>query len=75
MRLPSEDQSLQERLKRSVVVTLSNGGAFEGVLYEYDAKSLVLRNAVLMAEPPAPSAPVDGELLILWEHVLYVQFS
>ncbi len=64
---------LRSRRRKQVVVTLKSGGAFEGVLYESDARSLVLRNATSVADPPAPGYAVDGELLLLWSEVLYVQ--
>lgn len=74
-RLPSEDQSLEDRLRRQAVVTLKTGGSFTGVLYEYDAKALVLRNAQAIGDPPAPHVAVDGELLVLWAEVAYMQLT
>lgn len=64
---------LRARERRQTVVTLKGGGTFEGVLYEYDGEALILRNAVAVGEVNAPESPVDGELLVLWADVAFLQ--
>ena len=64
---------LRSRLRRRVLVTLKTGDAFDGVLFDADAQSLVLRNAsqVGVVNRGAP-VPVDGEVLVLLEDVAYL---
>lgn len=69
----SAGRLLEDRIRREAVVTLKGGAAFTGVLYEYDARVLILRNAESIGEVNAANAPVDGELLVLWADVAYVQ--
>ena len=65
---------LRSRLRRRVLVTLKAGDAFDGVLVDADAQSLVLRNAsqVGVVNRGTP-VPVDGEVLVLLEDVAYLQ--
>lgn len=65
------ERVLQARMSNEVIVTLKSGDSFSGVMYERDALCLVLRNAVDL-QPQAP-VPVDGELLVHWAEVAYVQ--
>lgn len=67
------NQVIKKRLHYRVVVTLKSGAAFHGVLWETDRVALVLRDA--QAVPDGTQAPVgvDGELLLLWADVDYVQ--
>lgn len=65
---------LRSRLRRRVLVTLKAGDAFDGVLFDADAQSLVLRNAsqVGVVNRGTP-VPVDGEVLVILEDVAYLQ--
>ena len=65
---------LRTRLRRRALVTLKPGDAFDGVLFDDDCQSVVLRNAsqVGVANRGTP-VPVDGEVLLLLEDVAYVQ--
>jgi small nuclear ribonucleoprotein (snRNP)-like protein len=65
------EAALQGRMRREVIVTLKTGESFSGVMFERDAVVMVLRNAVDL-QPNAP-VPVDGELLVRWAEVAYVQ--
>lgn len=62
---------LRARMRLDVNVTLKSGDEFQGVLFEQDRRILVLRGA----EQHLPQAviPVDGELLIRWDDVAYIQ--
>lgn len=63
------DRCLTCRLRESVIVTLNSGATFSGVLLDADVSTLILTRAVLAAE----DVPVDGELLLRWSEVAYVQ--
>jgi small nuclear ribonucleoprotein (snRNP)-like protein len=65
------ENALRGRMRRAVIVTLKTGESFSGVMFERDALVLVLRDAVDL-QPNAP-VPVDGELLVRWAEVAYVQ--
>ena len=67
------NQVIKKRLHYRVVVTLKSGAAFHGVLWETDRQALVLRDAE--AVPGGTQAPVgvDGELLLLWADVDFIQ--
>jgi len=68
------ERVLRSRKRRQAVVTTTSGATFSGVLYEYDRQSLVLRNVEALGEPPHPPAVVvDGEVVLRWENVAYVQ--
>lgn len=61
---------LRRRCRREVIVTLKSATAFRGVLYEADGAVLVLRDAVALV---GEQAPVDGEVLIRWDEVDFLQ--
>jgi small nuclear ribonucleoprotein (snRNP)-like protein len=63
--------ALQSRMRSDVIVTLKTGASFAGVLYERDALVMVLRQAVDL-QPNNP-VPIDGELLVRWAEVDFVQ--
>lgn len=69
---PSRDRLMRSRVRDRVVVTLKTGGAFRGVLFDVDARSLVLRDAEAVAPSDRP-VPVDGELLVARTDVAYFQ--
>lgn len=66
---------LESKLRQTVLVTLKSGEAFRGVLFEHDAVSLLLRNVQLMSAATQTVTAVDGELVVLWENVSYVQHT
>lgn len=63
------DRALTKRQRESVIVTLKAGPTFSGILFEFDARSLVLINAV----EEQGQVSVDGELLLRWDDVAFVQ--
>lgn len=65
------DRLMRQRMREKVIVTLDDGTAFEGLLYEADAKSVVLREAQLHSGQGA--TPVDGEIILPRARVLYLQ--
>lgn len=67
---------LTERLAQRVIVTLKNGDAFEGVLWDADDRCWVLRSAeALGAAKDGKPLPLDGEVLVLSVDILHVQRS
>lgn len=65
---------LTARLREHVVVTLKSGQSFSGILYSHDDKVLVLRDVeALSTSQENPTVPVDGELLLQWSNVDWVQ--
>lgn len=65
------ERALQSRMRQRVIVTTKTGESFSGVMFERDALMLVLRDAVHLQ--PNAQVPVDGELLVPWAEVAYVQ--
>lgn len=71
---PSRDRLVRRRLRSEVIVTLRSGMAFRGVLFEADARSVVLRNAVAIGRTGDGShIPVDGEVLFARADVEFYQ--
>lgn len=65
---------LQERIADRVVVTLKTGESFAGVLWDADDKLWILRSArALGAGQDGSDIPIDGEVLVLSDDVLYAQ--
>lgn len=62
-------------LRRAALVTTKTGDAYRGVLFDADSAVLILRNASAL-DPRQQTDPVnvDGELLVTWADVAYVQF-
>jgi hypothetical protein len=71
---PGRDRLLRGRLRAEVIVTLRSGMAFRGVLFEADARSVVLRNAVALGRTgDGVHHPVDGEVLVARADVEFFQ--
>lgn len=65
---------LRDRLRSRVVVTTSGGLSFRGILFDFDATALILRETIAVGAGQRQSdIPLDGELVILWAEVAYVQ--
>jgi hypothetical protein len=65
---------LSERISEKVIVTLKQGQAFEGVLWDADDKCWVLRNAeAIGAGKGGGPLSLDGEVLVLTGEILHVQ--
>lgn len=69
--LRSARDGLTSRMRTEVNVTLKSGDEFQGVLFEQDHRILVLRGAT--QHLPQAVVPVDGELLLRWDDVAYIQ--
>lgn len=63
---------LARRQRKQVMVTLKSGAAFRGVLGQGDRQVLVLSNSELI-EGDDKRLPVDGEVILPWSDVRYVQ--
>ncbi len=61
-------------VRRRVVVNLTSGRAFEGILWAQRGPLLVLRDAT-MHEPRLPPAPVDGEVVVERSKVEFMQVT
>ena len=71
MRKGRLSRHVRERLHRTVVVTLVDGGVLTGVLWDDDGNGIVLRDAQIH-EGTAPVA-MDGEVLLQWPKIRYIQ--
>ena len=65
---------IRERVSETVIVTLKQGQAFEGVLWDADDRCWVLRNAQAIGAAKGGGAlPLDGEVIVLTGDILHVQ--
>lgn len=62
------DRLVKGRVRDRVVVTLKSGETFSGVLLDADRSTVVLVRA-----EAEPGVPVDGDLLLRWSEIAYVQ--
>lgn len=68
------EPSLLERYMRDdVVVTLKTGTGFRGVLFEFDDRVLVLRSAEARERDSTSPVAVDGDVVLRWVDVDFVQ--
>jgi hypothetical protein len=66
-------RALQRRIRTTAVVTLTTGDAFRGIVWDVDRALVVLRDSQLI-DPRADSPQVvDGEVLLAWERIAYIQ--
>jgi hypothetical protein len=66
--------SVNRLTREKLVVTLKSGAAFEGVLYEADERTWILRGVfALGAGDNGENVPVDGELLLFVVDIAYAQ--
>ncbi len=63
---------LEERIRSRVIVTTKSGEAFRGVLTDHDDRVLILRETIV-ATGSQQDIPVDGELIVPWSDVAYIQ--
>lgn len=65
---------VRSRLRERVLVTTKDGASFAGVLFDADAKALVLRHAeALGAADDKSNVPLDGEVIVLLPDVAFIQ--
>jgi hypothetical protein len=62
---------LRDRTSCTFIVTTKSGQAFRGVLFDHDKRCLVLRNTEALDGQSGP-IPIDGELLLLWDDVAFM---
>ncbi len=56
-----------------MIVTLKDGSAFGGVLFDFDSEAIVLRGVELLVSGAERPSPVDGELVVLVADVSFIQ--
>lgn len=61
--------------RRTTTVRLKTGGHFHGVLWQHDARHLVLKNATALGVQDQGSVPMEGEIVLLRENVDYLQVT
>jgi hypothetical protein len=66
------DRLIRGRLRETFLFTLDTDEAFTGVLYAADRYSFVLRDAIAH-DDATTRTPVDGELILPRDRVLYMQ--
>lgn len=66
------DRLVRSLERRRIVVTLLDDTAFEGVLYDADRSTFVLRNAAAL-HPDGSRTPADGEVLVPRDRLAYLQ--
>lgn len=62
----------RQRMRKQVIVTLKDGTAFAGVLFEMDPEVIILRNADSLSRDGS-RVRVDGELLLLRGDIGFIQ--
>lgn len=62
---------VRRRRHAPVIVTLKSGSGFKGVLVADDRRALVLGNAETVDD--GRPVPVDGEVIVPWGDVKYMQ--
>lgn len=67
---------LRRRMRSRLVVTMKSGETFDGVLYEQDRQTWVLRNTQVIQQgrgPTPTTVPLDGEVILLTADVAFAQ--
>lgn len=65
---------MTQRFRERVIVTTKSGDTFNGVLFSCDDKALVLRHAsALGAGERSTNLPLDGEIIVLFADVSFIQ--
>jgi hypothetical protein len=63
---------IDSRTAVKVIVTLTDGGSFAGLIIDLDTNWLLIREAAQLG-PQGSSVGVDGELLLPRDRIAYVQ--
>ncbi len=63
---------LADRERSVVIVTTKDGRSWRGLLFDFDKTSLVLRHAEALDITQGGPVPIDGELLLLWPDVAFL---
>lgn len=61
---------LAGRERSQFIVTAKDGRSYRGILFDFDRSCLVLRNAEALVEQGP--IPIDGELLLMWSDVAFL---
>lgn len=69
----SRDRLIRAHLRTRFVVTLKSGEAFDGLLIDADASTLILADAWLIEQAGRHS--VDGQLFVARADVAYMQLA
>ncbi len=64
------DSLVREHLLDRYIVTIDHGETFSGLLAKVDARTLVLRDVKVTS---SDDAPVDGELVLRRDSIVYMQ--
>ena len=71
---PPAPAGVERLIRTKLIVTLNSGAAFEGVLWEDDGRTWILRGAVALgAADRGENLPVDGELILFVVDIAYAQ--
>lgn len=71
---PALPVGIDRMMRETVIVTLKTGEAWQGVLFEDDSRTIVLRNAFgLGMADRGENLPVDGELILFVVDIAYAQ--
>lgn len=62
----------RQRLRKSVIVTLKDGSAFAGVLFDVDPELIIMRNTASVGDHGERVA-VDGEVLLPRTEIAFIQ--
>ncbi len=62
----------RQRLRRQVIVTLKDGMAFAGVLFDVDKELVILRNTASIGDH-GERVPVDGEVILERSEIAFLQ--
>lgn len=66
------DRIVRGFLRYRMVVTMHDGGTWEGVVTDIDDRTVVLRSAEAI-QPDKSRVPADGDVLLPREDVAYMQ--
>jgi len=69
-----ERKAWEAKTARRAVVALKSGAAVDGIVVSREGAMLTLREAVLHAPGSEQAAPIDGEVVVLWDEIEYMQY-
>lgn len=62
----------RQRLRKQVIVTLKDGAAFAGILFDVDPELVILRNTASISDH-GERVPVDGEVILPRTEIAFIQ--
>jgi small nuclear ribonucleoprotein (snRNP)-like protein len=69
----TRDRLVRSRMREDVIVTMTTGDAFRGILYAADGRTFILRDAKTLTDSSGRPVPVDGELILDRTRIDYFQ--